>query len=561
MQVFYSPVLAPPEPPGFVRLAVPFGASRRKKILAGFILGVLLLAGPSLRANNLQFTNLQVVNVNVGGGYAQLQFNVSWDNSWRDAANWDATWVFFKFRPAGSSGAWQHASLNLTGHALPAGATAEIPADGKGAFLYRSAVGSGTTSFSNVRLRWNYGVDGLASVTNVEVKALGIEMVYVPAGGFAVGDGQADPAQLYGNFEAGTTGAPFSITSENALTLGGGGVGSLGNNNRVNQFANGLGGATVDCANDGCLGGSGDDFNDVVTQTLPAAFPKGFQAFYGMKYELSQRQFVDMLNCLTPAQQNAYLAQTGTYFYFGSLADNRYGIDLTGGAYSTSAPYVPMIFCDWIKAAAYADWAALRPMTELEFEKACRGFANPVTNEYAWGNANLDLSDDLSLNNFGQASEGIAAGYTSDGVAGNAWVRAGSQVMSTVARVGIFAAHAANTGRVASGSSVWGMMEMSGNAWERAVSVGHPEGRKFTGLHGDGVLDANGLANVTNWPGTFNGTSVMANVGVGYRGGGLAYPTPNLERNARISSRRVASGYWNIVINDDGARFVRTANP
>jgi hypothetical protein len=103
-------------------------------------------------------------------------------------------------------------------------------------------------------------------------------------------------------------------------------------------------------------------------------------------------------------------------------------------------------------------------------------------------------------------------------------------------------------------------MEMSGMAWERAVSVGHPEGRKYTGLHGDGNLSPNGYADVNQWPGTFAGSTVESNVGVGYRGGGLAYPNPNLEHNARVSSRRVASAYWNTVINDDGGRFVRSAN-
>ena len=61
-------------------------------------------------------------------------------------------------------------------------------------------------------------------------------MVYVPQGSFYVGDGQTLNAELYGNFEEGTTGNAFQITSEAAITLGGGGAGSLGNNNAINQF-------------------------------------------------------------------------------------------------------------------------------------------------------------------------------------------------------------------------------------------------------------------------------------------------------------------------------------
>jgi hypothetical protein len=44
------------------------------------------------------------------------------------------------------------------------------------------------------------------------------------------------------------------------------------------------------------------------------------------------------------------------------------------------------------RMAAFADWSGLRPMSELEYEKACRGYNTPaVPNEYAWGNAKLFL--------------------------------------------------------------------------------------------------------------------------------------------------------------------------
>ena len=38
-----------------------------------------------------------------------------------------------------------------------------------------------------------------------------------------------------------------------------------------------------------------------------------------------------------------------------------------------------------VKALAFTAWAALRPMTELEFEKACRGTEPSKENEFAWG--------------------------------------------------------------------------------------------------------------------------------------------------------------------------------
>jgi len=516
-----------------------------------------MLSMQAVSANNLQVSNIQIASIDNIGQTAQIQFDISWENSWRDTENWDAAWIFIKYKDVNATGAWQHASLNYVdgsndGHTAPAGSSISTPADGKGAFIYRSANGDGTTNFVNTRLQWNYGQDGLLSINTVDIKVFAIEMVYVPQGSYYLGDGQTDAGQIYGNFEEGSSGNPFQVTSEAAITLGGGAAGSLGNNNGSNMHV--VGGC-------GCLGDSGDDFNDVSAQTLPAAFPKGFDAFYCMKYEMTQQQVVDMLNCSTPAQQTT-IADTSNYYpFFGAtIATSRFGISETAGTYTTTEPHLPYVYCDWVRAAAYADWAALRPMSELEFEKACRGFEMPVAGEYAWGNANADLSDNFTQSNLSLPSEGIASGYSADGVSGNVWVRSGSQNMTTIARVGIFAANPANTGRVSSGASVWGIMELSGNAWERVVSVGHTMGRQYTGEHGDGVLEADGYANTPNWPGAFIGTRVTENIAVGYRGGGFIYPTTNLHTNGYVSSRRVNSSYYNTIIQDDGARFVRTAN-
>ncbi len=79
-------------------------------------------------------------------------------------------------------------------------------------------------------------------------------------------------------------------------------------------------------------------------------------------------------------------------------------------------------------------------------------------------------------------------------------------------RVGIFAANGLNSGRVSAGASYWGIMELSGNLWERPVTIGNATGRAFTGKNGDGLLASNGNANVATWPGTDA-------VGAGWRGG------------------------------------------
>jgi formylglycine-generating enzyme required for sulfatase activity len=548
---YYGPLLAStgfsPILPIFIpRMKNTF--SMRRACLAFLFLLVCASLG---RGNNPQIGPVTLVNQNAISDFTYLQFDASWENSWRSstgAANWDALWVFAKFRRAGST-VWGHATLHDSGHVLPAGATTATPGDGKGTFLYRDANGTGNVSYPGVRLRWDYGLDGVADTDSVEVRVYGVEMVYIPQGAYYLGDGEV--TTLYGNFEQGTSGLPYHVMSETGMTLGGPGPNSLGNNNRTGQF-----GAPA-CTGDGCLAGSGDDFDDVTMQSLPPAFPKGYNAFYIMKYEMVQQQFVDMLNTCTATQQALLIQSAHFYPSLAWAQSHRYGISQVA-PFTTTEVYTPMICMDWIRAAAYADWSGLRPMTELEFEKACRGPVNPIAGEYPWGNASVSLADNFTLSNMGQANEAVVAGYDAGGVNGNVWVRAGGQTMQVVARVGIFAAHLSNTGRVTSGGSYYGVMELGGNAWERVVPVGHVDSRTFAGDHGDGVLDADGYANAP-WPGADGFGQISSNVGVGYRGGGLSYPNPNLEHNARVSSRRVNSSYWNAVIEDDGGRFVRTA--
>ena len=155
-------------------------------------LAALLLGAASVQANNLAISNVSLTGQDTANDFILVQFDISWENSWRisggDPNNWDAAWVFVKYRIAG--GDWRHATLHTSGHTAPAGSTIDTPGDGTGIFIYRSADGTGMVTFNSVQLRWNYGADGLAdNETDVEVQVLGIEMVYVPQGEFAAGSG------------------------------------------------------------------------------------------------------------------------------------------------------------------------------------------------------------------------------------------------------------------------------------------------------------------------------------------------------------------------------------
>jgi formylglycine-generating enzyme required for sulfatase activity len=240
-----------------------------------------------------------------------------------------------------------------------------------------------------------------------------------------------------------------------------------------------------------------------------------------MKYEVTQQQYVDFLNTLTQTQatQRKYSGSTNRYAITGSMV----------GSYATTNPNVACNYLSWRDDAAYADWSGLRPMTELEFEKACRGPLAAVSGEYAWGTADK-VNSDYTLSGAGTASEGIATNYST--TAGNAiQYYTSNNLIGGPVRVGIFAANVLNSGRVSSGASYWGIMELSGNMWERPITIGNAEGRAFTGTHGDGVLTSDGDGDAPTWPGT-------EAVGAGTAGGGW-------QNDA--SSMRVSDRYYNSV--------------
>ncbi len=65
-------------------------------------------------ANNITVSNISLENLNEPN-WVQIEFDLSWENSWRLSAgpsNWDAAWVFIKYRV--NSGEWAHAQLNLS---------------------------------------------------------------------------------------------------------------------------------------------------------------------------------------------------------------------------------------------------------------------------------------------------------------------------------------------------------------------------------------------------------------------------------------------------------------
>ena len=490
---------------------------------------VLLIIPYLICANNIEVTNTRLTGQGAAKDFTLIEFDLNWENSWRMStgpSNWDAAWVFVKYS-ADDGNTWHHAFLNNDGHSAGSGTspTLEIALLDEqsafntisnpvmGVFVHRDSDGSGEFSTTDMYLRWNYGANGLDDADIVQLKVFAIEMVYVPEAAFYLGSGGSEFNHFY---QYPTTSDPYLVTSESEISVG---------TNTGDLY----------CIYDNKY--TGDQ-----SGPIPAAFPKGYAGFYCMKYEISQGQYANFLSTLTTTQAiNRY----------NTTLSSRYAITDNSGVYYSDSPGIACNYISWMDGCAYADWAGLRPMTELEFEKACRGTEATVANEYAWGTTAIP-SAQYTLENTGEPDENIATNYSTTG--GNCIYKDTQLSITGPLRVGIFSANALNTGRVTSGATFYGIMEMSGNVLERTVTVGNANGRAYTGTHGDGSLTTDGYANNSDWPGYGNGKITTA-TGAGERGGNWNTPDYQLQTSSRPFADRnyTARGFTN------GFRAIRTA--
>lgn len=436
---------------------------------------LFLLFALNVSANNVQITGTSVSGSNV-------TFDISWDNSWNAnvaPANWDAVWVFIKFQDCNTR-LWAHAGLSTLAADHSAGSPLQVDSvtDGKGVFIRRSSLGGGNIASTSVTLKMTIPPG------TYNYKVYGIEMVNVPQGAFKVGDNTI-PGAL----------SEYNIISDGALT------------------SSNLGGAPA-------------------SANAPLAYPAGFSSIYCMKYEISQEQYVDFLNALTYNQQKVHtdadpISAANTYAMSAGLAGrNGVKISVSGNNSAIPAVYVcdatngnensiddgqnvAMNYLNWSDLSAYLDWAALRPMTELEYEKICRGANQPrVAGEYPWGTTDIAaISGGAILNSlkpnekYNTAINGLINIGTTYSYAFNSFalpVKVGFSTSGT-------------SGRASAGSSFYGTMEMAGNVHETVVNLSS-EGVVFTGALGDGDLLPDGSSNVISWP-------ASGSTGVGLKGG------------------------------------------
>lgn len=311
---------------------------------------------------------------------ATLKFDASSDmrSMWtflnfRNDLSHTAAWIFFKVRTEGSS-EWQPVRLvadkvmNPTGYGCEE-ATPPIDlmvpggADGfTGLFLRLADQNVETTlKAKGITAIWDFSANkGITKDTKVEIRVFAIRMMYIAKGPYYLGSGGRERYGFYQYTDGKQDTLPFKVTGPGAIPTG--------------KQAGRL----------WARGGEPEDGGEI-----PATYPNGYAAFYCATTPLEHGEFAAYLNALSPADQEKRFVDdpAGTKDYQGLVsrigeAPNyvfvQNGFRKGHGIWNLS----------YLDAALYTAWAGLRPMTELEFEKALRGFRAPMPDESGysyWG--------------------------------------------------------------------------------------------------------------------------------------------------------------------------------
>lgn len=315
---------------------------------------------------------------------------------------------------------------------------------------------------------------------------------------------------------------------------------------------------TVMNEDDGMSARDGDNWQG----TTPSAFPNGYPGFYVMKYEISQEQYVEFLNKLPyAAQKNRTIGDAldelgrseekgNLPFIFsqnktrpavrnGIVLVNRgenegdpvlFGCDLNADGVNAQDGDGQCIACNFLTIddmLAYADWAGLRPLTEMEYEKMSRRPypERPLPGEFAWNTKTTVFPS--KIENEGTKSEAADKGNVN-----------AASVMSGPLRCGIFAKEG-DQKQESCGASFWGVMDLSGNLAEMYYNV-NTDGRSFNGVHGTGELNEDGSSTrQAYWPSKVSAIAV--------RGGSFKSPLARLA----TSDREFHAGYFRTVTDRD----------
>lgn len=456
---------------------------------------------------------------------ALITFPLSWEHSWRAPESWDAVYLFVKYRRVGVNEPWHHAYLKNSGHRAVGGGdmpameflavetggvdilrydtlgygnfnqtpisnTSEVP----GVFLYRRTPGTGNLNIPRVSLEWDFTKGDLGLYYNVtaddirnkkiEVSVQAVEMVYVPNGPYYLGDRISSYSFVSKDF-----GSAFYMNTDDSV--------------RVYMM--------------GTTGSTGWKSSWVI----PKFYPTGYTGFYTMKYEVSQEQYVNFLNRLTYQDQKkrigndldgmragdfAFGAKGQSNFRNGILLQQRFanndtavifGFDLNPDNPINADNDGKSIACNYLAPPdlnAYADWAGLRPNSEMEYEKGCRQRDPAVASNsrsFAWGTPtfeSLKLWNSTTMANDNAEDEQVLI----PAVAPKGRMNGPKVHNLGPVRCGAFAFETSDI--YMAGASRWGLMEMTGNLAEIYYNA-----RRGGSFNGEAFGDGNIWSSVASW--------------------------------------------------------------
>jgi formylglycine-generating enzyme required for sulfatase activity len=443
-----------------------------------FVLLALTLGGGWAYANNVVIRAVETF----GGDSLRIVF--SWENAWHHRPNekpnnHDGVWLFLKYRlPQADRFSHLTLSSQISDYKYSSNIVIKPENRGKGVLILPPLGFRG-----NIDSSWiAFALPAFLKETTFELEAHAIEMVYINQEPFYLGDGASNHSFCN------KARKPFWVEKE-LETI------PIGDAPLALQTL--------------------DDF--APSKPIPPTYPKGVNSFYVMKYEISQAQYVAFLNSLSGRQQQrrtgiAPNSAAGTFaFNLRAESNFRHGIRIIKPASQLGMPAVwgcdanlnlipnefddgsnrACNFLNWEDLTAYLDWAALRPMTELEFEKIARGPLSPIAQEFAFGSPYVRAAVQLE-NDATELERALEKADDSTGIASH-----GFRSPQGPLRPG-FSSFAGNTSRLQAGASYYGVFELSGNLWELCVTV-NEAGLLFGRDNGDGELDEDGNANAPFW--------------------------------------------------------------
>ena len=434
-------------------------------------------------ANNVSLSNVtynEVANT--------INFDLSWDNAFYVNSDWsDHIYIFAKYKN-GNASSWDRVLFEPTGHSDNSSSVSFDIAgnspliDGKRLGMKAGNVETYTTGSQSANCTALLA-DNI-TFFNPSFKVFAIEMVQISNIGndYYVGDGSSANRFHKGD----NLNQPYFWDHDNISS------------------------ATV--------GTGPNDINTLHPDGIPV---DSIPSYYFrptnniMKYEISQQQYVDFLNCLNRTGQNkrvatdisgtsitdvfvmtqtpnvssttrngircdASLPAGGPISFYCDFNDNAIGNEYDDGQ------NIAMNYLSGEDLFAYLDWAGLEPINELQYEQICRGSYAPVPGEFAWG-TNGFVNAVISFGAANGSPDEVIVGAPINGPLRNSQLpmRCGAAATTT-------------TTRLTSGGSAYGIMELSGNVAEIVIHLRDINSFVYI-LNGDGLININATTNEA-WP-------------------------------------------------------------